>query len=144
MIPKLAAIAVVLRGDHVLLAQRKNEPDAGLWGFPGGHVEFGETALDAAARELFEETAVVAEPACYLTNLDIIRHDTNGTIEHHFLLAAVLCTYRSGTPNASDDVNEAKWFEITKVPALRTSADVVEVIALAQSVYSTTPTIGPS
>ena len=50
MTPRLAAIAVVMHEGKVLLAQRKNDPDAGLWGFPGGHVDFGETAMDAAAR----------------------------------------------------------------------------------------------
>ena len=134
MTPKLAAIAVVICGDQVLLAQRKNEPDAGLWGFPGGHVEYGETALDAAARELREETAVIATPARYLTNLDIITHDASGAIEHHFLLAVVLCTYQSGKPNACDDVSDVKWFQIEDVAALKTSADVIETINLAKSV----------
>ena len=73
--PKLAALAVVIRGDHVLLAKRRNEPDAGLWGFPGGHVDLGETALDAATRELHEETGVTARPLQYLTNIDVITRD---------------------------------------------------------------------
>ena len=62
--PRLAALAVTLdQGrNHVLLVQRRNPPDAGLWGFPGGHVEAGETALCAAARELAEETGVIATP----------------------------------------------------------------------------------
>jgi ADP-ribose pyrophosphatase YjhB (NUDIX family) len=144
MKPRVAAIAVVLQDDHILLAKRKNEPDAGLWGFPGGHVDLGETALDAAARELFEETGVVANPDRYLTNLDIIVRNDDGTIAHHFLLAAVLCRYVSGTPRAYDDVSDAQWFSVDAVAALSTSANVVEVIALAQAAYSTTPTIGPS
>ena len=78
--PKVAALAVVLREGHVLLVKRKNEPDAGLWGFPGGHVELGETGLDAAARELHEETGVIATPVAYLTNLDIITHDPDGAV----------------------------------------------------------------
>ncbi|OWJ87584.1 NUDIX domain-containing protein, partial [Paracoccus yeei] len=53
--PVLAALAVLIdhdpdHGPRVLLVQRRNPPDAGLWGFPGGHVEPGETALAAAAR----------------------------------------------------------------------------------------------
>ena len=46
--PRLGAIAVLVRKGHVLLAQRTKMPDAGLWGFPGGHVEPGETAMEAA------------------------------------------------------------------------------------------------
>ena len=70
--PKLAALAVMIRENHVLLVKRKNEPDAGLWGFPGGHVDLGETALDAATRELLEETGVLGRPLSYLTNVDVI------------------------------------------------------------------------
>ncbi len=39
-----------------MLVRRANPPDAGLWGFPGGKIEFGETVKDAAMRELREET----------------------------------------------------------------------------------------
>lgn len=107
--PKLAAIAVVIRADQVLLVKRRNEPDAGLWGFPGGHVDLGETALDAAARELLEETGVIGVPLRYLTNVDVIIRDAKGRIEHHFLLAAVLCTYTDGDPQPDDDVSDARW-----------------------------------
>ena len=139
-LPRLGAIAVVLHQGKVLLVRRKNPPDAGLWGFPGGHVDAGETALDAAARELAEETGVIARPVRYLTNLDIILHDPAGELQFHFLLAVVLCDYVSGTPVAADDVSDAGWIAVTDVASLATSADVDRIIALA---YSTTPTIGP-
>ncbi|MBR2656238.1 MAG: NUDIX hydrolase [Loktanella sp.] len=139
-LPRLGAIAVVLHQDRVLLVQRKKAPDAGLWGFPGGHVEAGETALAAAARELAEETGVIATPLRYLTNLDIIRHDPAGALQFHFLLAVVLCDYVSGTPVAADDVSDAGWFGTDDRANLPTSANVSDIIALA---YSTTPTIGP-
>jgi len=113
--PKVAALAVTLRADEVLLVRRKNEPDAGLWGFPGGHVDLGETALSAAARELREETSVIGRPLQYLTNLDVIFRDTHGFITFHFLLAAVLCKYISGEPKADDDVSEAAWVAIDDV-----------------------------
>ena len=56
--PILGAIAVVYHRGEVLLIQRKTAPNAGWWGFPGGHVELGETAMEAARRELLEETGV--------------------------------------------------------------------------------------
>lgn len=113
--PRLAALAVVVRDSRVLLVQRRNEPDAGLWGFPGGHVDLGETALEAAVRELHEETGVIAQPLRYLTNVDIIVHDSIGKITFHFLLAAVLCEYISGEPAADDDVSDAGWWDVADV-----------------------------
>ena len=139
-LPRLGAIAVVLDAGNVLLVQRKKQPDAGLWGFPGGHVEPGETALAAAARELEEETGVIGRPLRYLTNLDIIRQDAQGHLQFHFLLAVVLCEYVSGTPVAADDVADAGWFTPAQLARLPTSAHVAEIVAQA---YSTTPTIGP-
>lgn len=131
--PKLAALAVVIREDRVLLVKRRNEPDAGLWGFPGGHVELGETALDAARRELHEETGVQARALRYLTNVDVIDHHRDGSVRFHFLLAAVLCEHVSGDPEARDDVSDARWWDIADVVAGRVPAsrNVDAVITLA-------------
>ena len=131
--PRLGALAVVLRDGQVLLVQRRNPPDAGLWGFPGGHVELGETALAAAARELLEETGIVARPLRYLTNVDVVLHDEAGRLAHHFLLAAVLCDYVSGCVAAQDDVDDARWWPIDAVSSgqVPCSAGVPDLCRLA-------------
>lgn len=131
--PKLAALAVVIRDDHVLLVRRRNEPDAGLWGFPGGHVDLGETALDAAVRELSEETGVTGRATGYLTNIDVIVKDADGHVQFHFLLAAVLCTYVGGDPVANDDVSDAQWVPVDDVlnRQLATSQHVDDVVRKA-------------
>jgi ADP-ribose pyrophosphatase YjhB (NUDIX family) len=131
--PKVAALAVVLRDNHVLLIKRKNEPDAGLWGFPGGHIERGETGLVAAARELRDETGVIATPVTYLTNLDVITYAADGSVAFHFLLAAVLCDYQSGKPQAMDDALAADWirFDDVKNSNIGLSRDVDHLLQLA-------------
>lgn len=133
--PKLAALSVVLRGDHVLLVRRKHEPDAGLWGFPGGHVEFGERVGDAACRELREETTVEAEPVRTLIGLETIISAATGDTAFHFYLVAVECSYVSGQPQAQDDVSEAAWFSwqdvLGRQLALSENVDTVLKLALA-------------
>lgn len=52
------ADAVVVQSGHVLLVQRGRNPGKGLWAMPGGHVEANETALQAALRELEQETDI--------------------------------------------------------------------------------------
>ncbi|WP_371813597.1 NUDIX hydrolase [Ruegeria sp. HKCCA4633] len=131
--PKIGALAVVLHQDQVLLVQRSKQPDAGLWGFPGGHVEWGETVLKAAQRELQEETSVIAEPLHYLKNLDLLRSDPQGQVLSHYLLVGVACQYLSGTPKAGDDALDARWFPIDQIRKgdLPTSARVVDLMEYA-------------
>ncbi|WP_425050675.1 NUDIX hydrolase [Psychromarinibacter sp. S121] len=131
--PKLAALAVVLRDAEVLLVRRRNPPDAGLWGYPGGHVEWGETVAEAAVRELHEETGVRAEAVGWLDNLDTIVRDADGAVQHHYLLVAILCQWRGGTPEPRDDVYEAAWQPVAEVLAgrLEASARVDDVLSRA-------------
>lgn len=113
--PKIGALAVVLHEGQVLLVQRNKQPDAGLWGFPGGHVEWGETVLDAATRELREETGVIADPVTYLDNLDLLLRGDDGQVRAHYLLVGVACRYVSGTPVAADDARDARWFPVDQI-----------------------------
>ena len=113
--PRLGAIAMVMKDAQVCLVRRRNPPDAGLWGYPGGRVEPGETALAAAARELRQETGLVARPVRYLTCHDVIARDGDGVLLYHYLLAAVLCAYEFGHPCAADDALEAAWVAIDDV-----------------------------
>lgn len=113
--PKIGALAVVLHQDQVLLVQRSKQPDKGLWGFPGGHVEWGETVLQAAERELLEETTITARAIGYLDNLDLLRSDESGAVVSHYLLVGVACQYQSGTPVAGDDALDARWYPVERI-----------------------------
>lgn len=131
--PIPAALAVLPRDGRLLLARRRNPPDAGLWGYPGGKIDWGEGAAEAAIRELREETGVIAEPRETLACLDVIKPGADGAVEHHFILIATLCAHLSGEPVAADDVSEAVWFpaEMIAARALPMSADVDLVARLA-------------
>ena len=127
--PIAAAIAVVLRGERLLLVRRSHRPDAGRWGFPGGKIEPGETVVAAALRELEEETGVVAEPVEVLTAVDVIRRI--GETLHHYVLIAVLCRWTAGEGAAASDAEEIGWFELATIATLEKSPDVERVAQLA-------------
>lgn len=117
--PKVGAIAVVLHEGKFLLVQRGKDPGRGLWGFPGGHVEFGEPAMRAAERELMEETGVQGEAISCLTAIDIIGRDDTGVPLYHYLLAVVPCRYVAGEVHAADDAADAEWVPAEDVIAAK-------------------------
>ncbi|MEM8822309.1 MAG: NUDIX hydrolase [Pseudomonadota bacterium] len=120
--PKLGALAVVERDGAVLMVRRARPPAQGLWGFPGGHVEWGETARDAAIRELTEETGITAHPGAHLGVIDVIGSD------HHYLLVATHCHWQAGEPVAGDDADQAIWIGIPDIPRYHTVENVDTVI----------------
>lgn len=61
--------AIIEQNGKILLAQRPPKADqAGLWEFPGGKVEAGESQPQALARELLEELAIIACPTRYIAS----------------------------------------------------------------------------
>src|SRR5262249_58766870 len=100
--PIVGVLAVVLRGDRVLVVRRANPPMLGRWGFPGGVLELGETVAEGAMRELIEETGVKAEAAGPLTVIDTIDRDREGRVRYHYTLVAVIGHWQSGQGAAGD------------------------------------------
>jgi ADP-ribose pyrophosphatase YjhB (NUDIX family) len=130
--PILGVIAVVAEGGRVLLVRRGKEPSKGWWGFPGGHVELGETVLQAAARELAEETGVIAEAVEVMTTIDAIRRDAEGRLLRHYFLAAVRCRRISGDAAAASDAEAAVWADPEAfAPDWRVLPDVARIARLA-------------
>ncbi len=103
-LPKLGASACVWRDGRVLLIQRA-KPPVGLWSLPGGHVEFGETARQAAMRELAEETGVVADLPHFVGLYEIIR--TAPAL--HYVIACYCGTWLSGEAVAASDALSVSW-----------------------------------
>lgn len=60
--PNILVGAFLFHKNTALWVKRGTEPHKGLWTFPGGFLETGETVQEAAARELYEETRIVRDP----------------------------------------------------------------------------------
>ena len=124
--PVLAASAAVFRGQEVLLIKRNQEPFKGQWGLPGGKVEFGETLVQAAIREAFEETGITAQ-VIGLAGLYEIFTDLA-----HYAVAAHAAVYVSGEVGAASDAAEAKFVEIEELKVLQLVPHTLESIVASR------------
>jgi len=61
--PRIIVCCIVHWCDKILMCRRAQEPALGQWTLPSGYLECGETLEEGAARETFEETGIVADPA---------------------------------------------------------------------------------
>lgn len=113
--PRAAASAAVFRGAEVLIIQRGKGAASGRWSLPGGHVEPGETAAAAAAREVMEETAVAVRLHGLLDLHDVISYDADGSLRAHYLLAVYFGTAMAGEPVAATDAAAARFVPLTEL-----------------------------
>lgn len=124
--PRVAVLAVTYQADQLILVQRKNEPQKGGWGFPGGSVWPGESLYDAAVRELREETGVAAEPEQLLEVVEVNEFDADNR-HHHFILVPVLCRYLNGELQPGDDATDCRWMSVSEI--VRQQSDLIEKVA---------------
>ena len=125
--PVPAVGVVCLRGDEVLLIRRGKPPRLGEWSLPGGRIEPGERAIDAALRELLEETGVTARITGLLDVVDGLFPEAR----RHYVLIDYAAEWLSGEPVAGDDALEARFVPITEIEALIDWSETRRIIALA-------------
>ena len=130
--PKLGASACVWRDGRVLIVQRGKAPLVGIWSLPGGAVEAGETAKEAAARELAEETGVTAAALAQLVDLvDIIRRDGDGQIAFHYAVACYTGHWIAGEPEAASDAKAARFAALSELNSLEMTEGTPAIIRRA-------------
>jgi 8-oxo-dGTP diphosphatase len=116
--PRCAASAAIFRGPEVLLVQRGKGALKGWWSLPGGHIEPGETARAAAAREVMEETGIQADIEGLLDVHDVISRTGDGVLAAHYVLAVFYGRWSAGDVAHASDVSAARFVALDDLSSM--------------------------
>jgi 8-oxo-dGTP diphosphatase len=126
--PMLAASVGVYREGRVLLGERVVEPARGLYTFPGGRVELGETLAEAALRELMEEVGVTAEIAGFIDHVETVVAAKDGGIAFHAVVCAFAARWVSGEPVSTDEIGQTIWVRPEDVARWPTTKGLAAIV----------------
>jgi ADP-ribose pyrophosphatase YjhB (NUDIX family) len=122
-----------LRDGKVLVVRRARTPALNLYTLPGGVVEAGETLMEAAAREVREETALEIEPVALAGHREVVVRDGDGKVERHFVILCFAARWLSGEPVLNEEVDDARWVAPSELAALRTTEGLAEIVDAAMA-----------
>jgi len=127
---------VVFDDDGRLLMVRRgpNATRSGLWSIPAGFVDYGEEIRAAAARELLEETGLVAEIGAVVFAASNFHDPAKLTVGVWFS-----GTVTGGTLEAGDDADDVGWFDLDGLPPLAFGTDEAFIEGLRQEPSATDP-----
>jgi 8-oxo-dGTP diphosphatase len=124
--PNAASVALIDR-DRVLLIQRARKPYFGMWSLPGGRLEPGETAEQAAEREIKEEVGLT------VWRLHPIRRMF--LAEGRFVLQVFATEAFEGEIVPSDEVSDHRWVRADDIGLMHTTPDLGKVVAGAFRIF---------
>ncbi|MBI4928042.1 MAG: NUDIX hydrolase [Anaerolineae bacterium] len=111
--PKVAAAVLVEGPQGVLLVQRGNPPEQGLWTVPAGFIDAHEDPARAAERECLEETGLVVRVTRLLGLIAGREHPAGAD-----MVAAYHAEITGGALRAGDDAMQAAFFDRSALPPL--------------------------
>lgn len=120
-----AVSVAVLRDRAIMLVRRGRAPSKGLYAFPGGRVETGESLEDAARRELMEETGIEVGTLVALREI-VIDSRAEGASVYRLTVFGAL--YAGGEPASGDDADEAAFHELEDIERLPLTDSTLEIV----------------
>lgn len=112
-LPKIGVGVFVRRDGRVLLLRRKGSHGAGTWSLPGGYLEWGERLEECAAREVLEETGLVAGAVRFLG----ITNDVMTAEAKHYVTIFMEADCEGEPYNCEPEkADELGWFELDALP----------------------------
>jgi ADP-ribose pyrophosphatase YjhB (NUDIX family) len=111
--PKVAAAALLIDNNRVLLTKRIYEPNKGSWTLPAGFVDAFEDPANAVVRECLEETGLDVEVVDLIDVMTGREHDSGADIVLVYRVKLI-----GGHLFAGDDADQAEFFHLDKLPLL--------------------------
>lgn len=105
-VPRVGVAVIVMRNNKILLGRRRGAHGAGTWALPGGHLEFGETVAQCAAREVLEETGLQIDEI----QLGPYTNDVFAAEHKHYITLIALAPCRSGEPQPLEPDKCEGWY----------------------------------
>ena len=124
--PVVGVGVVVIDDGRLLLVERGGEIEHGKWAIPGGKVQFGETLVETAAREVLEETGLEIEVGGVIWVGESLGEGDPPA--HHFSLVDFSGKVTGGSLSAADDASDAAFVAIDKVRALPLTASMESLL----------------
>lgn len=129
--------AVILNKDgKFLLIKRgpKSKNEIGMWGFPGGAMEFGETMAETIKREVKEELGIKIKP---LKRLPPVNHRIPNE-KQHWVAVPYICQLVSGKPKILEPnkCSDIGWFSLKETEKLKLSLVAKEAFVDIKEKYS--------
>ncbi len=113
-IPYVGVGCIVVRGDGQVLMVRNHR---GFWSTPGGHLDFGESPAECAARETLEETGIQVTDVEFVA----VTNDVLIDADRHYITIWMRANAVALTPviGDRDEIGEAAWFAPDALPEPR-------------------------
>lgn len=136
--PKSAVIIVAQDRGKVLVQERLKHPYFGFWGYPGGKIRWGETILEAAARELKEETGLIASMHYEGVYHEHVRSAETNEILEDKIFHVISATNCSGELLEEFDGGRNSWMEkeeLEKIDKKYQSTDIETTIGFGGATF---------
>jgi 8-oxo-dGTP diphosphatase len=117
---------------EVLLVRRGKAPNLGSWALPGGGQELGETAAEAARREIAEECGVRLGELHLAATVDSIHRDAAGRVRYHYTIIDYAALWQGDAAVAGDDVSELAWVPVDRLQPYALWSEAHRVIGIAR------------
>lgn len=113
-----------------MLLAKRTKPSF-QWSFPGGAIEAGESAEQAAIREVREEVDIEIEIVAKAGERQVLLPG------RRYLISVFAATLVSGEPKAGPEAAAVGWFTVAEIASLETTADLASFAEAAERVFRT-------